>query len=239
MTDEDYIMLSYATSYLMYFALLFFSSLHQSNRLFYKNGFANNLVLLLILHICGIFLFGIVPYFSNHLSSAVFFAGQKMETWSTWLSIILIFFILIISPGLARREYNANKTYVANTTCLNSFFITFYFIIRILFIIAYEMWFRGFLLNDSIAAFGSLTAVLLNVSLYTIIHIVNGKKEVLSCIPFGLLLCYLCIWQGAVWPAIAIHLSLTISYEVSMTNNINYKPINHEGISNRGIGIHR
>ncbi len=99
-------------------------------------------------------------------------------------------------------------------------FIVGYFFIRILFICAYESWFRGYLLHDCITSLGEPLAILLNVSLYTLLHVVNGKEETLACIPFGLLLCGLCIWQGAGWPAVVIHLTLTITYETSFIRKL-------------------
>lgn len=98
-----------------------------------------------------------------------------------------------------------------------------YFFVRIIFICTYEIWFRGFLLHDCIINFGVPLAILMNVSLYTLLHVVNGKEETPACIPFGLLLCSICIWQGTAWPAVVIHLALTISYEISFLRKIIYK----------------
>jgi membrane protease YdiL (CAAX protease family) len=134
--------------------------------------------------------------------------------------ILPLLFLLIASCRLAEKEYKLNTDRGTRSWPPGNSFLIVYFITRSIFIIAYELWFRGFLLIDSVAFFGIPTALLLNVGLYALLHIVNGKREVLACIPFGLLLCFLCIWQGAAWPAIAIHLTLTLSYEISMTNKI-------------------
>jgi hypothetical protein len=60
------VMLPYAASYFLFFGLLCFSRIHNSNRLFDNNAFAPNLSLLLGFHLAGIFLFGILPFFSKH-----------------------------------------------------------------------------------------------------------------------------------------------------------------------------
>src|SRR5204863_272627 len=91
----------------------------------------------------------------------------------------------------------------------------------LLFLSAYETWFRGYLLSDCIISFGVPVAILINIVLYSLLHIVNGKKEIVGCIPFGSLLCILCIWTNAAWPAILIHVALTISYEVHLVKRIN------------------
>jgi membrane protease YdiL (CAAX protease family) len=115
-----------------------------------------------------------------------------------------------------------------------------YFIVRILFICAYETWFRGCLLNDCIIIFGKPLAIIINVGLYMILHLVNGKDEALACIPFGCLLCGISIWQNAAWPAMAIHLALTIPCEISYIQKLKkLKMFRYENSNNRGIGIYR
>lgn len=99
-------------------------------------------------------------------------------------------------------------------------FILAYFLVRIIFICVYENWFRGYLLNDCIFSFGVPVAVVINVCLYSLLHAVNGREEVLACFPFGVLLCSLCIFQNVIWPAIAIHLALTITYEIGFVRQM-------------------
>lgn len=101
-------------------------------------------------------------------------------------------------------------------------------------------WFRGYLLNDSIHDSGLALAIFINVIFYSLLHIVNGKDEVIACIPFGILLCCLCIWQGAVWPAIFLHLALTVPYEMRCLKKINIeKTESYENFNNRGLRIPR
>jgi len=214
------VMLPYAVSYFLFFGLLCFSWMRNSNRLFNSSGFAQNLSLLLGLHLAGIFLFGILPFFSNHYSSVALYNSTEILKWPSLLVILALLILLIVSPRLVEKEYRLNAAWSLTPTLPASSFLLVYFITRGIFIVSYEIWFRGFLLNDSIASFGIPLALLLNIGLYTLLHFVNGKKEVVGCVPFGLLLCFLCIWQGAAWPAVAIHLTLTLSYEIIMINKM-------------------
>jgi len=223
MNNIGFVIVPYAASYFLFFALVSIARVQNAHRLWYNNGFAKNLSTVLIVHIAGILLFGALPFFSNHFSPPILYDSSAITRWQSLVMIILIVLTVIISPRLANKEFRLNGNESSMTASPgNSFFIV-YFIVRILFIVAYESWFRGFLLSDCAASFGIVISIFLNVSLYTLLHAVNGKKEMLSCIPFGFLLSCLCIWQGAVWPAIGIHLSLSIPYEASMIRKINTK----------------
>jgi len=96
----------------------------------------------------------------------------------------------------------------------------FYFLFRVLFLAAYETWFRGFLLTDCMSSWSVPFAIGVNITAYMLLHAVNGKNEMLACIPFGLLLCLLSFWVNAAWPAIFIHVALTMSCEVHLLKKI-------------------
>ena len=220
MTDYSYTILFYSTSYLLFFALLWLSKKKKGIRLFDENGFASNPRLLIILHIGGIILFGMLPSLLNHVSSFELYNIVALENLSTWITVLVAIVFIIISPRIAEKKYREMVYNAPLNTALSNEFIIVYFFARISFICAYESWFRGYLLNDSVICFGAPLAIILNVSLYTLLHMANGKVEMVACIPFGLLLCILCIWQGAVWPSIIIHLALTIPYEISFTQKL-------------------
>ena len=234
MSLTGYTISFYFISYLLFFALLWLSKGKRGNRLLDKNGPVSNRGLLIGLHIGGIILFGVVPFLSNNSPSPLF--GKSLETMPTGFTVLLIILLIIIAPQIAKTKFREILPDPSDNISLGIVFTAAYFFIRILFICAYESWFRGYLLNDCIIIFSEPLAVLLNVSLYTLLHWVNGKEEVLACIPFGLFLCGLCIWQGAVWPAVAIHLALTIPYEIICVQKIKKQ---YENFSNRSIGLHR
>jgi membrane protease YdiL (CAAX protease family) len=162
---------------------------------------------------------------------------SKLSTWVTVATAILVVFI---SVQLAEKKFRASGSDITRNNTHSTTFIVLYFILRILFIAAYECWFRGYLLNDSIESIGLLWAIILNIVLYCVLHIVNGRAEVVACIPFGLLLCALCLWTGTVWPAIVIHLALTIPYEWSYLRKIKTpQKLPYEYTDNRRVGLSR
>ena len=99
-------------------------------------------------------------------------------------------------------------------------FMSNYIVARVLFLCLYELWFRGYLLINSIIAFGITFAIILNIALYSLLHKVNGRREMLACIPIGAILCGVCAWTGAAWPAILIHVVMTLSHEIHLVKKI-------------------
>jgi membrane protease YdiL (CAAX protease family) len=229
------IILSYTLPYVIFFALLWKAKKMQSNRLFNSQGWAELPALLIGLHLAGILLFGICPFYFHYPSSFIFPGRDAIGGLPSLITWLLVILLLVFSARLAGKNEHPG---LFSTIPFSTRFLACYFLLRTGFIVTYECWFRGFLLQDTIAAFGILPALLLNTLLYAVLHLVNGKKEVWGCIPFGLLLCGLCLWQGAVWPAVIIHLTLTLSYEVSFLRKIKAtKQLQHESLYNRRLRI--
>jgi len=84
---------------------------------------------------------------------------------------------------------------------------------RIVFLISYEWFVRGLLLITCCSWLGMAWGVIINTVLYVVLHVHKDKKEMLGCIPFGLLLCAFTIWWQTIWPAIIFHLQLAIVNE--------------------------
>ncbi len=86
-------------------------------------------------------------------------------------------------------------------------------LLRTVFLASYEWFFRGCLLFISMAVFDTAIAIGINLVLYALIHSFNGRKEWIGSLPFGLVLCVFTIWWQSIWPAIALHILLSSSYE--------------------------
>lgn len=91
--------------------------------------------------------------------------------------------------------------------------VIFYAFLRIVFLIVYEWFFRGLLLITISAWVGIAWGIVINVVLYIIMHSHKSKKEMIGCIPLGLLLCIFTIWWQSLWPAIIFHLEIAIINE--------------------------
>ena len=240
MNNHGYTMLFYCISYFLFFGILLLSKEKNANRLFDKNGLISDLRILIVLHIIGIILFGILPAFTKHLFSFALYNSFDIKSLPTWITALLIIIVIINTTRFVTKNYGDVAPRSSITTSFNVLNIKTYLFARIIFICVYESWFRGYLLNDCIISFGAPVAILLNIIFYTLLHLVNGKAEALACIPFGLILCGLCLWQRSVWPAIVIHLALTLSYEISFLQQMKkYKTQRNESFNNRGIRLYR
>lgn len=90
-----------------------------------------------------------------------------------------------------------------------------FILVRTLFLIVYEFFFRGVMLFVMIEDIGVIVAVIINLILYMVIHWFD-KKERYGSLFMGIILCAVSIYYRSVWPAILIHLSLALSNEISL-----------------------
>ena len=90
--------------------------------------------------------------------------------------------------------------------------------VRTLFLIVYESFFRGAVLFVMIEDFGVVTAVIINLILYALVHWFDAKERYGSLL-MGIILCYVTIYYHSIWPAIIIHLSLALSHEITLLIN--------------------
>jgi hypothetical protein len=216
---------------LMFLVILLFAHQQQSNRFVTKGCFAARPYVLLVLQLAGIVLFGLLPFSVPHLRYPVIYNGR-------FPLVAYGFVVFLATVALLAGRQQACKEAATHVTPFSQLpgwpFLLVYLLFRLLFIAAYENWFRGFLLIDSLALLPLTAAVALNGCLYAALHCVNGKKEMIGCLPFGWLLCGLCIWWGTTWPAIFIHLMLTLGYEwqqwqLSITKTSSYADTRYRG----------
>ena len=95
---------------------------------------------------------------------------------------------------------------------------------RIIFLVVYECFFRGLILYFFIQAFGVIVAVTVNILLYTLIHVLKSRVEMLACIPFGFTLCAMTIWCRSILPAVILHLVLALVHETYLQFSQNQDP---------------
>jgi membrane protease YdiL (CAAX protease family) len=105
---------------------------------------------------------------------------------------------------------------IINVPLLSHSFPLLFILLRTLFLIVYEIFFRGVMLFCMIEDFGIAVAVFMNLVLYVLIHWHSEKKERYGSVLMGLVLCLISIYYQNVWPAIAIHLMLALSNEIGI-----------------------
>ncbi|PSR06122.1 MAG: hypothetical protein BRD49_02125, partial [Bacteroidetes bacterium SW_10_40_5] len=141
----------------------------------------------------GILLFGLIPlvlawwYLPEHLPRSCL-TIQDPETIILW-SLGLMALIWPLSKKMAQlKPTQAVYPQMRITYWAPSLFILnviFWF----LYIGAYEFLFRGLLFFSSIEVMALWQAILINVVIYSLLHIPKGKGEIIGALPFGIVLC--------------------------------------------------
>lgn len=78
------------------------------------------------------------------------------------------------------------------------------------FLAAYELLFRGILFLSIMDYWDFWPVLVLNVSIYSLVHFPKGRRETLASLPFGFILCLLTYYTQSVWPAIILHLFVAL-----------------------------
>ena len=130
--------------------------------------------------------------------------------WSL-ISIIITFIAVVAGFTSAGREKK-----IIPGHCFSVFSLLTYFLIRTFFLLLYEFFFRGVFLFFLIDHTDTGTAVGINIAVYTLVHCYSSRNEIIGTFPFGLLLCTVTLLQHTVWPAVIIHLALSMSYEIRL-----------------------
>jgi len=210
-------LIKYIICYCIMFIITGIAKSIKSNRLFNTEGMmATNINSLIGLHFSGILWLGLIPIIvcKQPINTIIF--GESLPTF-LWTLIFIPSVALLIFAGI-RSSYNiCIKLPPAHTTKLQSFHS--YFFSRVLFLFCYELFFRGVLLFNCISLWDNLTAIIITTALTILIHVFTNKKEMLGCIPYGIITSLLCIAIHAIWPAIVLHCTLSFAYEIP--------PINH------------
>lgn len=204
------VFLSYSICYCMYFAMLWFANTNKSSSLVDEKGvFAQNGGKLLGLHIAGILWLGLVPLiWLNPLAGQVF--GNKNPEWIIMLLFCFVFCLMVLITILQAKGIPAPAQ--INRAFTDSFYGR-YFLLRSLFLISYELFFRGYLFFLCIDKLGIAMAIAINSLLTVLLHIFSKRKIMWACVPFSVISCWLNMQAHAVWPSILLHLAVSFCYE--------------------------
>jgi len=161
--------------------------------------------------LAGIFFLGIGTMhliIKRNIDAGIFIPANNNEPVTYWL-------VPAAAAALA-GTFSAFKKLTPQHTAFLPFHLPLSFVlVRTLFLIVYEFFFRGVMLFVMIDDFGMAAAVVINIILYVLIHWFD-KKERYGSVPVGLLLCMVSIYYRSVWPAIAIHIALALGHEITL-----------------------
>lgn len=128
---------------------------------------------------------------------------------------------VLIAAAIVTGTLSASKEIFPAENSNHSLLLWFppsFILVRTLFLIVYEFFFRGVMLFVMIEDIGVITAVIVNLILYVLIHWFD-KRERYGSVIMGIILCGASIYYQSVWPAILIHLSLALSHELFLLIN--------------------
>lgn len=204
------------TVFLAYFFLS--NSSFIKNRLIRKAGVDKTKIYWILFEkLVGFFFFGIVPL-------TVVFVGFKGRLQLFGLSgenILQSFYWVIgLSPVLILLSYFNSKTKEnllrypqIRTSEWTLQLLVVSALSWLLYLLAYEFMFRGFLLFVSERNVGYWYAIILNIVIYSLAHLPKGMKETIGAIPFGLVLCLISLQTGSIFASFFLHLVLALSNE--------------------------
>lgn len=208
-----------AASFVAYFFLSYAYNIIKVRNLEEALQSRHGLHLINLKHIIGIVLFGILFYFIapelRYLISSI-----DMSDWYVWALALLV---MLLSGSLA---FNSAKKKLKSPTNISEYKFNLslvYFPIRLVFLLSYELFFRGIIFFSLIQEFDLYSAIAMTTALYVIIHGFDSKNEIIGAIPFGIVLCLFSYYSNSVWFAFVIHAVLSSTYEWSIFKHFTFK----------------
>ncbi len=179
----------------------------------------NGLRLLNLKHGLGIILFGIVFY---TILPELRYLIHIIEI--PRLFLLLLFFVTLFSSAyLSRVSVKKQLSKIERASCYNLSNASVYFMIRFVFLMCYEFFFRGVLLFKFLEYNSLFVAIFYSTILYVLIHIFDSRKEIIGAIPFGIVLCLFAYYTNSVWYVFIIHMALSAVYEISLFYHLTFK----------------
>jgi len=179
----------------------------------------NGLRLLNLKHGLGIILFGIVFY---TILPELRYLIHNIEIPRLFL-LLLFFITLFLSAYLSRVSVKKQLSKIERASCYNLSNASVYFMIRFVFLLCYEFFFRGILFFKFLEYNSLFVAIFYSTILYVLIHIFDSRKEIIGAIPFGIVLCLFAYYTNSVWYVFLIHIALSAVYEISLFYHLTIK----------------
>ena len=208
-----------AVSFAVYFLLSYAYKILRIRNVEQALMSIHGLLLINLKHGVGILIFGlcfvlVAPEFRFLISDI------ELVSWEIVLLFILTLGLSIFvsyKSVLKKLQTDLQKSHYG----FNS--VWSYFSVRILFLFAYEFFFRGIIFFSFLNEFNLVIAIALTTILYVIIHGFDSRNEILGAIPFGIVLCLFSYFTNSIWFAFIIHFALSSVYEYSIFKRLTIK----------------
>jgi membrane protease YdiL (CAAX protease family) len=203
------------TGVLVFFYLYYYTA-HSSGmeKWIYKNttGITSELRMFLFRKLSGFTFLGVMPailYFSVNKGAFARFGFSYTHIFDNIFAIAGMMALIAILLFFRHRKNPALNTLQIKTDRWSSTLMIFDILGWSLYLLAYEFLFRGILLFECYDYFGFLPAIVINIALYSAIHMVNGKEQAVGAIFFGAVACYLTLQTGTILIAFFMHIALS------------------------------
>jgi membrane protease YdiL (CAAX protease family) len=178
--------------------------------------------------ITGFILFGIVPYLTFICVAGVVPSeiGLTMtNSFRYWYLLILSFFIVLpLTFWISKNHPNLAKYRQLRIKYWSLKYILISNLAWILYLLGYEFFLRGILWFTCYKAFGFWPALLINISVYSIVHLSQGIQMTLGAIPVGIIFCLFSFLTGSFLFAFLIHCCMAITNDLfSIYNNPEFR----------------
>ena len=160
--------------------------------------------------IAGVFFLGIGTAFvvtRINFNNDVFAFPVNKPGW-IWIGLGIIAIIFGSVAGIKENSIHFSHS-------LPSYLPLSYLALRTLFLVIYEFFFRGAMLFLTVRDFGVAAAITINLILYILAHWYDRKERIGSIIT-GLIFCFLALHYQSVWPAVIVHVALSLAYETTL-----------------------
>ena len=176
------------------------------------SGVRDELQLFLLRKLTGVVFLGFLPaiVYIVFLNGSFSKFGFTFNHFSDNYVIILGFAFVIATLLYFRHKKNPGQnTLQIKTDRWNSNLLVFNLFGWSVYLLAYEFLFRGVLLFECYESFGFWPAVVINITIYSAIHMVNGKDQAIGALFFGGIACYLTLTRGTVLIPLFMHITLS------------------------------
>jgi len=134
--------------------------------------------------------------------------------WGQWSAGVPLFVVTVVALPLIFAQSRSRSTWAhypelrlavwtPRTRALNVASWAIY-------LVAYELLFRGFLLFSLALWIGPWPAVGVMTAMYVLAHLGKAPGEAYGCIPMGLLFGWTALVAGSIWPGVAAHIAIAV-----------------------------
>jgi len=206
-----------AGTLICFYLYYYFAGSYLAKRLFKNSPSGKDQIrIFLFKKISGFFFMGVIPliFYKFFISGTILsdFGLRFSDLWSnilkiTGLSLLVVIFVFLVSKLSGPEE---DKPQIHQKTWTKKLFLV-NCLGWILYLTGYEFLFRGVFLISCYNHFGFWVAIAINLSVYSAIHMVNGIREALGALVFGLIVCILTLRTGTILISMVMHIVLALS----------------------------